>query len=58
MIYKEMYYHLFNAITNVIQDLENCDYGHAIAALKKAQSGAEELYMENGEEEQEACAQG
>jgi len=60
MIYKEMYYHLFNAITDVIQDLENCDYGHAIAALKRAQAGAEELYMENGsvEDEQEARAQG
>jgi len=60
MIYKEMYYHLFNVITDVIQDLENRDYGHAVAILKKAQAGAEELYMENGsaEDEQGARAQG
>jgi len=59
MIYKEMYYHLFNAITDAIRDMQTCNYGQALDLLKLAQADAKKLYMQNdaAEDEQEACAQ-
>ncbi len=60
MAYKEMYYCLFNAITDAIRDIQAQNYGRALDLLKLAQANAEELYMQHGsaEDEQEACAQG
>ncbi len=43
--YKKMYYHLFNAVTDALSELENRNYGTAAARLKKAQQDTEELYL-------------
>ncbi len=60
MTYKEMYYRLFNAITDAIQDLQARNYGQALDLLKQAQADTEAMYMENGaaEDEWEASAMG
>lgn len=46
-VYEKMYYHLFNAITDALGELERCNYGSAEELLKKAQQEGEELYLEH-----------
>jgi len=59
MNYKEMYYCLFNAVTDAVRNMQACNYGLALDLLKIAQSDAEKLYMQDASEnEQEARPQG
>ncbi len=44
-VYEKMYYHLFNAITDALNALEQRDYGHAEDLLKTAQQEVEEMYL-------------
>ena len=46
-MYKKMYYALFNAITDSLEQMKEKNYGQAEAILKDAQRRAERLYMES-----------
>ena len=50
-VYKKMYYLLFNAVTDALEDLVNQDNTAAWVRLVKAQREAEEAYLsaEDGE---------
>lgn len=52
MEYKSIYLHLFNAVTDAIAALQECNYGQARQLLIRAQQEAEEgiLSEEDGEE--------
>jgi hypothetical protein len=50
-VYKNMYYKLFNAITDALNVLEQDDTEKAREVLITAQQTAEELYIEAGEDE-------
>lgn len=43
--YQEMYFHLFNAITNALGQLERQNYGLAAERLKAAQVDGENAYL-------------
>ena len=43
--YKHMYYHLFNAVTDALQDLECQDCTQAAARLIRAQQETEAKYI-------------
>ena len=45
MDYKSLYFNLFNACTDAIQDLENQNFGQAKRRLIAAQQEAEEQYL-------------
>jgi len=44
-MYKKMYYHLFNAITDALKLLEQQDFQGALLCLAKAQKDTEEMYI-------------
>ena len=44
--YKELYFHLFNALTDAICELEDGRVVTAILRMKHAQQAAEELHLE------------
>ena len=44
-LYKELYYRLFNAITDSLRMMKQQIFGMAIKRLKKAQYDAEEAYI-------------
>lgn len=44
-MYRQMYFMLFNAITDAVDQLEQCNYGQAASILKQAQAAAEEIYV-------------
>ena len=44
-MYRQMYFMLFNAITDAVEQLEQCNYGQAADLLKQAQAAAEEVYL-------------
>lgn len=44
-IYEEMYYHLFNAVTDALTSLAERNYGQAESLLKQAQQDVEEIYL-------------
>lgn len=44
-MYKEIYFTLFNAISDAVEQLEQRNYGQAAAILKQAQAAAEEIYV-------------
>ncbi len=50
--YQKMYVHLFNAITDALEELRSQNDDQAKAILMKAQQWAEELYIESGMDEQ------
>ena len=43
--YEKMYYLLFNAITDALEQIESQNYGNAKAQLISAQQKAEEIYI-------------
>ena len=43
--YQTMYLHLFNAVTDAIESIEQQNYGTAKELLIKAQQDTEELYI-------------
>ena len=54
MNYQKLYTFQFNRITDALQQLENSNYGTVKEILKTAQTGAEELYLDQMEQE---CAE-
>jgi len=52
MDYKPLYFQLFNAITNALDELSRRNYGVAAEVLKLAQRSVEEQYIENTGAEQ------
>ena len=48
-LYKELYFHLFNQITDALAALEKQNYGEARDILIHAQQEAEETYLNAGE---------
>ena len=48
-LYKKMYLHLFNHVTDAIRLLENSQFDKAATLLKRAQCECEDLYIEGGE---------
>ena len=47
--YKEMYFHLFNAITNALKAASKGEYRQAEDILVASQQWGEEQYIEAGE---------
>ncbi len=47
--YKKMYFHLFIAITDALEKLQEKDYGQVRSILIKAQQWGETMYIESGE---------
>ncbi len=45
MEYKEMYYSLFNAVTDAIEQIQEQNFGIASQTLIQAQIKCEELYI-------------
>ena len=45
-LYQRMYYHLFNAITDALAQMEQQNYGMALKRLKRVQQETEEMYMD------------
>ena len=50
-MYKEIYFTLFNAISDAVEQLEQRNYGQAAAILKQAQAAAEEIYVSAPDQE-------
>ncbi len=48
-VYKKMYFTLFNAFTDAMEQMEAHQFDLALLTLERAQKDAEELYMEEGE---------
>ena len=48
-IYKDMYFTLFNALTDAIEEMEAQQFDQALHTLEQAQQAAEERYLQ-GEE--------
>ena len=46
MDYKKLYFHLFNAVTDALQAMEQQNYGQATQLLIAAQQETEEMYMD------------
>lgn len=44
--YKEMYFTLFNAVTDASAAIQNCNIGEANELLQQAQQKTESLYIE------------
>lgn len=45
-VYRKMYLHLFNAVTDALTELEQFDYNKATSHLKQAQIECEALYIQ------------
>ena len=48
-IYKQMYLHLFNSVTNALEHIEAQNFGLAKEALIAAQQKCEEMFLESEE---------
>lgn len=48
-LYKELYFKLFSAIADALEDLEECNCDRAIKRLISAQQEAEEVYISGDE---------
>ena len=44
--YEMLYHHLFNAITDALENLEELDFGTAKQKLMTAQQETEEMYID------------
>ena len=49
MDYSKLYTHIFNAVTDAIEQIEKHNYGIAEEILKKAQEETEEMYVNEAE---------
>ncbi len=45
-MYKKMYLHLFNAVTDSLDAMTGMNYGKAYQLLKEAQAECEEMYLD------------
>ena len=52
-MYKNMYFHLFNAVTDALTQLERQNFGAAAEILRQAQIDSEEIYLDAEDEEEE-----
>lgn len=50
MDYRNLYFHLFNAVTDALQAIEQQNYGQASAILITAQQETEEMYLDEEDE--------
>ena len=48
-MYRKMYYHLFNAVTDALAALEKQNIGQAKELLMEAQQQCEEIYLDEEE---------
>lgn len=48
-VYEKMYLHLFNAVSDALEEMKHQNYGCAAELLKEAQCHCEELYIKGGE---------
>ena len=48
-VYQKMYYLLFNAITDALEQMDAQNYGEAKETLISAQQKAEEIYIDSVE---------
>ena len=48
-MYRKMYYHLFNAVTDALAALEKQNIGQARELLVEAQQQCEEIYLDEDE---------
>ena len=48
-LYKNLYFHLFNQITDALEAMEKQNYGEARDILIRAQQETEETYLNAGE---------
>ena len=49
--YKTMYFRLFNAVTDAVEELQKLNFGAAAEILKAAQQTGEDSYVEAAEAE-------
>ena len=49
-MYKKMYFHLFNSITDALTALERQNFGAAAEILRQAQNDSEELFLDAEDE--------
>ena len=49
-MYKEMYYTLFNAVTDALEAMEQQNYGQARTLLIAAQQQSEEIFLDSEED--------
>lgn len=50
MDYRKLYFHLFNAVTDALQAIEQQNYGQESAILITAQQETEEMYLDEEDE--------
>lgn len=50
MDYRKLYFHLFNAVSDALQAIEQQNYGQASAILITAQQETEEMYLDEEDE--------
>lgn len=48
--YQKMYLHLFNAVSDALQEVEAASYEAAMTRLKTAQIVCEEIYLDTAED--------
>ncbi|MBQ3134872.1 MAG: hypothetical protein IJB75_03565 [Oscillospiraceae bacterium] len=48
-VYKELYFKLFAAMADAVEDIEQANYGKALQRLISAQQETEEIYISRGE---------
>ena len=46
MDYKKLYFHLFNAVTDALRQMERQNFGAAAEILRQAQIDSEEIYLD------------
>ena len=51
-MYKNMYFHLFNAVTDALRQMERQNFGAAAEILRQAQIDSEEIYLDAEDEEE------
>lgn len=44
-MYKQMYYSLFNAVTEAMEQLEHCEFSMALLTLEQAQQHTEAMFL-------------
>ena len=52
-MYKKMYFHLFNAVTDALAQMERQNFGAAAELLVQAQQTCEEIYLDAEDEGEE-----
>ena len=50
-VFKKMYFELFNALSNAIEEIDKHNFGNAAEIIKTAQLSAEEIFIDEDNEE-------